>query len=80
MWTMQFDGSCSTASSRARVVIISPKGHLYPFAYRLQFECTNNMEKYEALLLGLNNAGAMGIKLLKVEGDVDLIVKQINFS
>lgn len=77
VWMMQFNDSCSTSSSRAGVVIISLEGHICPFAYGLQFECTNNTAEYEALLLGLKNAKDMGIKLLKVEGDAELIVKQI---
>lgn len=58
-------------------MINSPEGRLYPFAYSLQFECTNNTTEYEVLLLGLNNAKDMGIKLHRVEGDAKLIVKQI---
>jgi len=36
---------------------------------------TNNIEKYKALILGLNPAKEMGIKGLKVFGDVDLIIQ-----
>lgn len=77
LWTMQFDGSCSTAGSGAGVVTSPPGGWLYPFAYRLHFECTNNMAEYEVLLLGLRNAKDMGIKHLRVEGDAELVVKQV---
>lgn len=77
LWTMQFDGSCSTVGSSARVVIIYPEGRLYPFAYCFQFDCTKYTTKYEVLLLGLRNAKDMGIKRLRVEGDAKLIVKQV---
>jgi len=51
---------------------------IYPFSYRLEFPCTNNMAEYEALLLGLNKARKMGLKCLRVEGDSELIVKQVH--
>jgi len=39
---------------------------------------TNNIAEYEALLLGLHAAKDRGIKNLKVFGDVDLIIQQVN--
>jgi ribonuclease HI len=47
------------------------------FSYRLEFDCTNNIVEYEALLLGLELAREMGIKVLKVIGDSDLVVLQV---
>ena len=40
-------------------------------------KATNNVAKYEALLLGIELAKDMGIKLLSIKGDSDLIVQQI---
>ena len=37
----------------------------------------NNIEKYEALLLGLRLAHKYGIKCLKVVGDSELVVSQV---
>lgn len=37
MWTMQFDGSCSTTGLREKLVITSLEVTLYPFSYHLQF-------------------------------------------
>ena len=41
------------------------------------FEATNNVAEYEALLLGIKIAKDMGIKLLNIKGDSDLIVQQV---
>jgi hypothetical protein len=53
VWLMQFDGSSSYIASGAGILFTSPNGMVYPFSHRLEFPCTNNMAKYEALLLGL---------------------------
>jgi ribonuclease HI len=46
-------------------------------SYKIEFETTNNVEKYEALFLGLRDAKDMGIEELSVFGDAELIVHQI---
>jgi len=46
-------------------------------AYRLEFDATNNVAEYSALILGLELARKMGIKTLKVIGYSDLIVNQV---
>jgi len=38
-------------------------------AYKLGFEYTNNMEKYEALILGLKEIITLDIKDLEIYGD-----------
>ncbi|KAH9328552.1 hypothetical protein KI387_000660 [Taxus chinensis] len=61
IWTLEFDGSCSTTGSGAGVVLISPNSEIFPSAYKLQFDNTNNTAEYEALLLGLEMARQKGI-------------------
>jgi hypothetical protein len=77
LWTMQFDGAWSRFGSGVGVVLITPSGMVFPYSFHLEFDCTNNMAEYEALLLGLQRARKMGIKQLKVEGDSKLIVNQV---
>jgi hypothetical protein len=43
----------------------------------LEFETTNNVAEYEALVLGLRAAKDMGIEKISVFGDVELIIQQI---
>jgi hypothetical protein len=47
---MQFDGARSRFKSGAGVVLTTPSGMIFPFSFCLEFDCTNNMEVYEALL------------------------------
>ena len=57
--------------------INSPKGKTFNFAYRLEFDATNNLAEYEALLLGFETTRDMGIKMLSISGDSDLIILQV---
>ncbi|GKV23674.1 hypothetical protein SLEP1_g33376 [Rubroshorea leprosula] len=47
-------------------------------ALKFNFEATNNMAKYEALLLGLRLAAELKVKSLQVYSDSQLIVNQVN--
>jgi ribonuclease HI len=77
VWTMYFDGASTKDSAGAGVVLISPSKETISLSFKLNFRTTNNIAEYEALLLGLNSAKEMGIKDLKVFGDVDLIIQQV---
>jgi hypothetical protein len=77
-WGLDFDGAHSSSGSGIGVVLISPDKETTLFSYRLEFNCTNNIAEYEALILGMNLAIDMNIKSLHVRGDSDLIVSQIN--
>ena len=71
---MSFDGSCSKTSSGVGVWIHNTnQGH----SYKLDFHCTNNIEEYEALLLGLHFLKDSGAKKMSVQGDSELIIRQI---
>ena len=77
VWHMHFDGAHSRFGKGFGIVIRSPTVQVYKFAYRLEFDATNNVAEYEALLLGLEACKGMGIKLLNNKGDSDLIVSQV---
>jgi ribonuclease HI len=59
------------------IVIESPSGQEFKFAYRLEFDATNNVAEYEALLLGLEICKDMGVKCLNIKGDSDLVIQQL---
>ena len=44
---------------------------------RNEFECTNNVAEYEALVQGIKKAIDMGEKLIECVGDSEIIVKQV---
>ncbi|XP_059076932.1 uncharacterized protein LOC131876149 [Cryptomeria japonica] len=75
LWLMEFDGSCVVSGSGVGVVLIPPSGNPIPFSFKLEFKNTNNVAEYEALLLGLNEAKRLGVKLLRAKGDAELIIK-----
>ena len=71
---MSFDGSCSKTSSGVGVWIHNTnQGH----SYKLDFQCTNNIAEYEALLLGLHLLKDLGAKKISVQGDSELIIRKI---
>ena len=73
--SMYFDGASTQASAGAGVVLISPRKETIHLSYKLDFKTTNNIEKYEALLLGVKAAKEIGIMCMKIFGDVDLIIQ-----
>jgi hypothetical protein len=62
LWTMQFDGARSRFRLGARDALTAPSSMIFPFSFHLELDFTNNMEEYEALLLGIQRARNMGIK------------------
>jgi hypothetical protein len=77
VWKMLFDGACSKEGSGAGIVFISPSKEVIPLSYKLEFDTTNNISEYEALLVGLKAAKNMGIGKISVFGDSELIIHQI---
>jgi ribonuclease HI len=77
VWKMFFDGASSKEGVGVGMVFISPTQETIPMSYKLEFEATNNVTEYEALVLGLRAARDMGIKEISVFGDVELVVKQV---
>ena len=60
--------------------IISPIRDFKALSYKLTFECTNNVVEYEALLLGLLALKYLGAQRIKVLGDAELVINQVNDS
>jgi ribonuclease HI len=76
IWTLNFDGSSTSASSGAGVVLAREDGETIAKSFKLNFPCSNNASEYEAYITGLAIAHEMGIKHLRVIGDSNLIVCQ----
>jgi ribonuclease HI len=56
------DGSWGTFGAGVAAVLVAPSKIRTCYAARLDFNCTNNIAEYEALLLGLGKLKAMGIE------------------
>jgi ribonuclease HI len=80
IWSLYFDGSKSKEGVGAGCIIIDLAGNKTLLACRLEFECTNNIVEYEALLQGLRKALDMHIQNLIVFGDSEIVVRQVRNS
>jgi ribonuclease HI len=77
IWKMFFDRASSSIGAGAGVIFILPCQETISLSYKLEFETINNVEEYEALVLGMRDAKKMGIKEVTVFGDVELIIQQV---
>jgi ribonuclease HI len=76
-WTLEFYGAHSSLGSGPGIVFLSPDKEATFFSYKLEFDCTNNIVEYKALILGLNLTIDMNIKILHVRRDSYLMVSQV---
>ncbi|XP_028055668.1 uncharacterized protein LOC114259836 [Camellia sinensis] len=77
-WTLSFDGATAGGKRGTGIVLRSKSGEKFYLSYKLDFHCSNNEAKYEALMLGLIAAEKHGIKKIRIRGDSKLIVKQVS--
>jgi hypothetical protein len=77
VWKMFFDGASSSMGAGVGIMFVSPCHETISLSYRLEFEVTNNVAEYEALVLGLRAVKKMGIKEMAMFGDAELIVQQV---
>jgi ribonuclease HI len=57
------------------VVLIDPKGEQVKYMVLFDFEATNNIAEYEALIFGLMVALSLGVRELLVKGDSQLVIR-----
>jgi ribonuclease HI len=79
-WIIFCDGSWETFGAGVGAVLISPSKIKTCYAARLDFNCTNNIAEYEALLLGLQKLKAMGIRREILISDSQVISGHIDKS
>ena len=70
LWTLYFDGSKTQDGSGVRCVLIDPRKRKNLVSSNLEFECTNDIIEYEALILGLHKAIILNVVMPKVVGDL----------
>ena len=56
IWTLYFDGSRNKEGAGVGCLLIVPHGNKMMITCLLEFECTNNVVEYEALVQGLRKA------------------------
>jgi len=74
---MFFDGASSIIGVGVGVVFMSPSQETISLSYKLEFETTNNVVEYKALVLGMRDAKEMGIREMAVFEDADMIIQQV---
>ena len=79
-WVMKFDGSSTTQSGGVEVVLYHEEDKAVALSFKLEFPCSNNTTEYEGYLIGLATALEMGVKHLRVLGDLNLVVYQAKGS
>src|SRR6187397_3664630 len=77
-WTLYFDRASNQKGCGVGVLLVSPKEEHVPISKKLDFDVTNNAAKYEACVVGLETALALGVKKLRIFGDSSLIINQIS--
>ena len=75
--TIRFDGAISKEGARASISITSPEFEYKSVSYKLYFECPNNIDEYEALILGIKMIKKIEIKKVIIYGDSELVINQV---
>jgi ribonuclease HI len=70
-----FNRSYTLKGAEVGVMIIPPEGDILKYAIQLEFSTTNNNVEYERLVTGLRLAKDLGIQLLLIRGDSQLVAK-----
>ncbi|GKV25870.1 hypothetical protein SLEP1_g35251 [Rubroshorea leprosula] len=65
-WTLYVDGASSSKGLGAGALLIGPEGYRSEHSLKFNFDATNNMAEYEALLLGLQLALELKISAIQV--------------
>ena len=79
-WIMKFDRSLTAHLGGVGIVLYHKEDKVVVLSFKLEFPCSNNTTEYEAYLIGLATALEMGVKHLKVIGDLNLMVCQTKES
>jgi len=77
MWPMYFDGSKTQEGSRDGCVLTDTLQRKHLIYSHLDFECTKNTTKYEALIFVLYKSINLKVVVLKVVGDLEIAVRQV---
>ncbi|KAM0860252.1 hypothetical protein ACQ4PT_046658 [Festuca glaucescens] len=78
VWIVYCDGAWGASGAGAGAVISSPSGAKLRYAARLDFRTTSNVAEYEAVLLGLRKARALGARRVILKTDSQVVAGHID--
>lgn len=76
VWKLYVDGASNMNGSGVKIILINPKEQVLQYDIRFEFLATNNIVKYEALLLGLRLVEALKAYPFQAHSDSQLVVSQ----
>jgi ribonuclease HI len=81
-WLIYCDGAWGSAGAGVAAILISPSGIKLRYTVRLQFtkeidECKNNIDEYEAILLGLRKLRAIRVQRFFLRTDWKVLSSEI---
>ena len=79
-WHMSFDGATNKKGAGACIWIRHPMGEPKFLSYKLNFKCTNNVAKYDALILGLKALKDLQSQRINIQGYSELVIKKVRGS
>ncbi|XP_074327351.1 uncharacterized protein LOC141665268 [Apium graveolens] len=76
-WLLFVDGSSTSNSGGAGIILISPEGFKIQQALKFGFSAINNVAEYEALIAGLKLASGLEAEVIDIFGDSQLFEKAL---
>jgi hypothetical protein len=80
VWIVFDDGCWGSFRAGAIAILISPSKMKTSYAPKLEFQCTNNIVEYKALLLGPRKLKAMGVKRIVPKSNSQVITCHVEKS
>ena len=77
-WVLYSNRSSNKSRRRDGIILERPKGVIMEHSLCFDFQMTNNQVKYEALIIRLKLAKAIGAKSLTTRNNSQLVVGQVN--
>ncbi|XP_070660455.1 uncharacterized protein [Malus domestica] len=77
VWSLYVDDSSNQQGCGAGLVFTTPDKVAMEYAFRFKFKASNNEAEYEALIVGLRLAKNIGVKLIDIFSDSQLVVNQV---
>ncbi|KAA0053594.1 uncharacterized protein E6C27_scaffold190G001660 [Cucumis melo var. makuwa] len=79
-WTMFIDGATRTSGVDVSIVFISLEKHMFPYSSTLGELCSNNVVKYQALIIGLQMASEFRIKYIEIFSDLKFLINHLFYQ